>query len=74
MLNKSIFFKIKSKKSIYIAFIAAFAFMVAEAMRLKMKYWYLYFVGTFGISFAFSFGLFMFNRERNLMRLSDQSS
>ena len=54
--------------------IAAFSFIVAEAMRLKMKYWYLYFAATFGISFAFSFGLFMFNRERNLMRSSDASA
>ena len=55
-------------------FIAAFAFIIAEALRLKMKYWYLYFVATFGISFAFSFGLFMFNRERNLMRSSNVSA
>ena len=50
--------------------IAAFVFYIVEGTRLKMKYWYLYFVATFGISFAFSFGLFMFNRERNMTRSS----
>ena len=48
--------------------IAAFAFFIAEGTRLKMKFWYLYFAATFGISFAFSFGLFMFNRERNIVK------
>jgi hypothetical protein len=48
--------------------IAAFAFFIAEGTRLKMKFWYLYFAATFGISFAFSFGLFMFNRERNIIK------
>ena len=44
--------------------IASFVFYAAEGIRLKMRFWYLYFIGTFAISFAFSFGLFMFNRER----------
>ena len=44
--------------------IASFIFYAAEGMRVGMKRWYLYIPATFAISFAFSFGLFMFNRER----------
>lgn len=49
-----------------IVLIAAFAFIITEGIRLKMKFWYLYIPATFTVSFAFSFGLFMFNRERKL--------
>ena len=44
--------------------IASFIFYAAEGIRLGMKRWYLYIPATFMLSFAFSFGLFMFNRER----------
>ena len=44
--------------------IASFIFYLAEGQRIGMKRWYLYIPATFIISFAFSFGLFMFNRER----------
>ena len=44
--------------------IASFIFYAAEGMRIGMKRWYLYIPFTFAISFAFSFGLFMFNREK----------
>ena len=50
--------------------IAAFVFYVAEGMRLNMKLWYLYIPATFTISFAFSFGLFMLNRERKMNQLN----
>ena len=48
--------------------IASFIFYAAEGMRVGMKRWYLYIPATFVISFAFSFGLFMFNRERLMSR------
>ena len=35
-----------------------------------MKRWYLYIPATFAISFAFSFGLFMFNREKTIQRVT----
>ena len=44
--------------------IASFIFYAAEGMRIGMKRWYLYIPATFALSFAFSFGLFMFNREK----------
>ena len=43
-----------------------FVFYAAEGKRLQMKLWGIYFPLTFLISLAFSFGAFMFMRERNL--------
>ena len=37
-------------------------------MRIGMKHWYLYIPFTFAISFAFSFGLFMLNREELMVQ------
>lgn len=50
--------------------IASFIFYAAEGMRIGMKRWYLYIPATFAISFAFSFGLFMFNREKTIQRVT----
>ena len=44
--------------------IAIFIFYFSEGKRLKMKLWGLYFPATFLISLAFSFGAFMFFREK----------
>ena len=46
--------------------IAIFIFYFVEGKRLKMKLWGLYFPATFLISLAFSFGAFMFFRERTM--------
>lgn len=46
--------------------IAIFIFYYSEGKRLKMKFWGAYFPATFLISLAFSFGVFMFMRERSL--------
>ena len=46
--------------------ISIFIFYFAEGKRLKMKLWGLYFPATFLVSLAFSFGLFMFFREKTL--------
>ena len=46
--------------------IASFIFYAAEGMRIGMKRWYIYIPFTFVISYAFSFGLFMFNREKRM--------
>ena len=46
--------------------IGIFVFYAAEGKRLKMKLWGLYFPLTFMISLAFSFGTFMFFRERTI--------
>ena len=46
--------------------IGIFAFYAAEGKRLQMKFWAIYFPLTFLISLAFSFGAFMFMRERRI--------
>tara|TARA_B100000965_G_scaffold398672_1_gene417188 strand:- start:37 stop:402 length:366 start_codon:yes stop_codon:yes gene_type:complete len=46
--------------------IGIFVFYAAEGKRLKMKLWGIYFPLTFLISLAFSFGTFMFMRERRI--------
>lgn len=47
-----------------------FAFMIPEALRLKMKYWWLLIPLTFMIAIAFTFPLFMYFRERKLEQLA----
>lgn len=47
-----------------------FAFMIPEAIRLKMKFWWLLIPLTFMIAIAFTFPLFMFFRERKLAQLA----
>ena len=51
--------------------IASFIFYAAEGIRVGMKRWYLYIPFTFAVSFAFSFGLFMFNREKLINQIAD---
>tara|TARA_Y100001978_G_scaffold187222_1_gene187626 strand:+ start:543 stop:908 length:366 start_codon:yes stop_codon:yes gene_type:complete len=46
--------------------ISIFIFYFVEGKRLKMKFWGIYFPATFLISLAFSFGAFMFMREKKL--------
>ena len=53
--------------------IASFILYIAEGKRLGMKRWYLYIPATFLISFAFSFGLFMFNRERLMINTAQEA-
>ena len=46
--------------------IGIFVFYAVEGKRLQMKLWGIYFPLTFLISLAFSFGAFMFMRERTM--------
>jgi hypothetical protein len=46
--------------------IAYLVWMVPEARALKMKHWWIYIVLVFAVSFAFSFPVFLFMRERKL--------
>ena len=46
--------------------VSIFIFYFSEGKRLRMKLWGLYFPATFLISLAFSFGIFMFFRERKI--------
>ncbi len=43
-----------------------FAWMIPEALRLKMKFWWVFIPLTFLIAIAFSFPLFLYFRERKL--------
>jgi len=49
-----------------ILLISIFIFYFAEGKRLKMKLWGIYYPATFIISLAFSFGAFMFMREKTI--------
>tara|TARA_Y100001968_G_C18803262_1_gene456672 strand:+ start:94 stop:450 length:357 start_codon:yes stop_codon:yes gene_type:complete len=48
--------------------VGIFVFYASEGKRLQMKFWGIYFPLTFLISLAFSFGAFMFMRERTINR------
>lgn len=52
-----------------IASSAATVFMIIEIRRLKMKFLWFYVVFTFLIAFAFTFPLFLFNRERKILKM-----
>lgn len=49
-----------------IALLLVITFIVSEGRRLKLRFWGLYIILMFAISFAFGFALFMFVRERKL--------
>ncbi|MEO0013151.1 MAG: hypothetical protein RLZZ535_1540 [Cyanobacteriota bacterium] len=52
-----------------IAALCAMILIVTEGRRLKMKWWGLYIIAIFLISFAFGFPLFLFMRERKQIKL-----
>jgi hypothetical protein len=53
--------------------IAYLVWMVPEARSLKMKHWWIYLVLVFAVSFAFSFPVFLFMRERKLNTIEQTS-
>ncbi len=54
---------------ITIAALCAIVLIVTEGRRLKMRWWGLYIVAIFLISFGFGFPLFLFMRERKQIEL-----
>jgi hypothetical protein len=46
-------------------------FIFVEGRRLSMKYWWLYILGSFITAIAFTFPLFLANRQRKLKALSE---
>jgi hypothetical protein len=46
-----------------------FVFMIPEAIRLKIKYWWILIPLTFLVAVAFTFPLFLFLREKSLEKL-----
>ena len=51
---------------ILVVVLAFFAWYIPEAIRLKMKYWWVFILLTFMVAIAFSFPLFLYFRERKL--------
>ena len=50
---------------------AASVFIFFESKRLKIKYWWLFILGSFVTAIAFTFPLFMALRERKLLSQSN---
>ena len=46
-------------------------FIFIEGRRLNMKYWWLYILGSFITAIAFTFPLFLANRQRKIKALSE---
>ena len=55
---------------LFIVATAASVFIFIEGRRLNMKYWWLYILGSFLTAIAFTFPLFLANRQRKLKSLS----
>ena len=49
--------------------VAYLVWMVPEARSLKMRHWWIYIVLVFAVSFAFSFPVFLFMRERKINKI-----
>jgi hypothetical protein len=45
---------------------AAFVFIIIEARKHQIKYWWLSIIGTFGVGICFGFPLFLYLREIKL--------
>lgn len=55
---------------LFVVATVASVFIIFEGRRLNMKYWWLYIVGSFVTAIAFTFPLFLANRQRKLKTLS----
>lgn len=51
---------------ILVVVLTFFAWYIPEAIRLKMKYWWVFILLTFMVAIAFAFPLFLYFRERKL--------
>ena len=52
---------------LFVVATAASVFIFFESKRLKIKYWWLFILGSFVTAIAFTFPLFMALRERKLL-------
>lgn len=50
-----------------ICLLTFFVWYIPEAIKLKMKHWWIFIVLSYGVAFAFAFPLFMFFRERKII-------
>lgn len=48
-----------------------FSFLIAESLRLKIKYWWVLIPLTFLIAVAFTFPLFLYLRENRLQKIEN---
>lgn len=51
---------------ILVVVLTFFAWYIPEAIRLKMKHWWVFIVLTFMVAIAFAFPLFLYFRERKM--------
>ena len=56
---------------LFVVATAASVFIFFESKRLKIKYWWLFILGSFVTAIAFTFPLFMALRERKLLSQSN---
>lgn len=56
---------------LFVVATVASVFIFLEGRRLNMKYWWLYILGSFITAIAFTFPLFLANRQRKLNSLSE---
>ena len=56
---------------LFVVATAASVFIFFESKRLKIKYWWLFILGSFVTAIAFTFPLFMALRERKLFSQSN---
>jgi len=54
---------------ITIVLIVFFVWMIAESLKIKIKYWWVLIPLTFLVAIAFTFPLFLYMRERRLEQL-----
>ncbi len=53
-----------------ICLLTFFAWYIPEAIRLKMKHWWVFIILSYGVAFAFAFPLFLFFRDRKMEKIS----
>lgn len=58
---------------ITVVVIAFLVWMIAESLKLKIKYWWALIPLTFLVAIAFTFPLFLYLRERKLEQIQQQS-
>ncbi len=57
-----------------VACIAGLTWMFVESRRLGMRFYWLYFLLTFGVAYAFAFPLFLFFRQGKMEAQTGQQS
>ncbi len=56
-----------------IVLLAFFVWYIPEAIRLKIKHWWVFIILSYGVALAFAFPLFLFFRERKLLAINEEN-